>query len=389
MSDQHGGGATPLGPIPDPDGDDELSPTARRLHDALAAREAGLRPTDRLEEIRMTSRTAHRRSRARAVVAAAGVAAVVVVGGGGYALAQRGDDSVRTVAGSPSSTSAPSTPAPATSGDPGGAATTAATSSTPSSSAATTSPGTSGAPSTTSAGTGGALPSGAASVPVYWLGGQPAKLYREFVRGGEAVDDPTRALRLMLAGAPADPDYTSPWSPDPTATVTRSGGRLVVDLAASAAAGGGAGGGADLALQQLVHTVTAAAGDDAPVEIRVDGKARPTLFGVAVPETLTRAPQVDVQAPAWITRVTPGTGSVAVEGVGTAFEGTLLYTLTDSAGVEVARDSVQAGANGTFGEFSFTAAVPAGTYTLAVFAPDESGGEGAGPVGDTKTVTVH
>lgn len=32
---------TPLGPLPDPDGDDELSPTARQLRDALAARAAG------------------------------------------------------------------------------------------------------------------------------------------------------------------------------------------------------------------------------------------------------------------------------------------------------------------------------------------------------------
>jgi hypothetical protein len=66
----------------------------------------------------------------------------------------------------------------------------------------------------------------------------------------------------------------------------------------------------------------------------------------------------------------------------------LLYTLTNSAGAEVARNSVQAGANGTFAEFSFTAAVPAGTYTVAVFAPDESDGEGPGSVGDTKTVTI-
>lgn len=223
-------------------------------------------------------------------------------------------------------------------------------------------------------------------MPVYWLGGQPAKLYREYVKAGSGANDATNALRAMLSGSPTDPDYSSPWSKDATATVSESGGKLVVDVAASAASGST--GDATLALQQLVYTVTAAAGDDQPVELRVGGKAGQSVFGTSVPASLSRAPQADVQAPAWITSVSPSAGSVTVKGVGTGFEGTLLYTLTNAAGAEVARDSVQAGANGTFAEFSFTAAVPAGTYTLSVFAPDESDGEGSGPVGDTKTVTI-
>ncbi|MEZ0164217.1 Gmad2 immunoglobulin-like domain-containing protein [Kineococcus sp. LSe6-4] len=375
---------TPSGPLPDPDGDDDLSPTARRLRDALAARAADARPTDRLEEIRMTSRAARRRSRAWSAVA--GVAAVVVVGGGAYAVTQRADDNVSTVAASTSAapeTSAADPSSPASSS----AATSASSAST---SGATSSASTTDAPAT-GAGTGaatGSLPSGAATVPVYWVGGQPARLFREYVEAGTGENDPTNALRAMLAGKPSDPDYSSPWSADPDATVTAGGGRLVVDLSAAAASGTAGAGGAQLAVQQLVHTVTAAAGSNDPVEVRVDGRARPSLFGTTVAETVSRAPQAEVQAPAWITSVTPGAGSVTVKGVGTAFEGTLLYTLTDAAGTEVARDAVQAGANGTFGEFTFTAQVPAGTYTVAVFAPDESGGE-AGPVtGDTKTVTV-
>ncbi|MEZ0492118.1 Gmad2 immunoglobulin-like domain-containing protein [Kineococcus sp. TBRC 1896] len=368
---------TPSGPLPDPDGDDDLSPTARQLRDALAARAAAARPTDRLEEIRMTSRTTRRRSRAWAAVA--GVAAVVVVGGGAYAVTLRADDDVSTVAASTSAAPESSSAAPSTS-----AATGAAPSTT------TDAPATSSGAGT-SAGTGaaaGSLPSGAATVPVYWVGGQPARLFREYVEAGTGGNDPTNALRAMLAGEPSDPDYSSPWSADPDATVTSGDGRLVVDLSAAAVGGGAGPGGGELAVQQLVYTVTAAAGANDPVEVRVDGRVRPDLFGTSVAETVSRAPQADVQAPAWITSVTPARGSVTVEGVGTAFEGTLLYTLTNTAGTEVARDAVQAGANGTFGEFSFTAQVPAGTYVVAVYAPDESGGE-AGPVtGDTKTVTV-
>ncbi|WP_380157267.1 Gmad2 immunoglobulin-like domain-containing protein [Kineococcus sp. R86509] len=378
---------TPLGPLPDPAGHDELSPTARQLQDALAARAAGVQPTDRLEEIHMTSRANRRRSRTRGGLVAAGVAAVVVVGGGAFALTQRGDDNVTTVASTASSSTSPSSSTPSTSSS------TPAADSTPMSSQPTGSGGTSAATSLTSApatstagGTGGTLPTGATSVPVYWLGGQPAKLYREYVKAGSGANDATNALRAMLSGSPTDPDYSSPWSKDATATVSESGGKLVVDVAASAASGST--GDATLALQQLVYTVTAAAGDDQPIELRVGGKAGQSVFGTSVPASLSRAPQADVQAPAWITSVSPSAGSVTVKGVGTGFEGTLLYTLTNAAGAEVARDSVQAGANGTFAEFSFTAAVPAGTYTLSVFAPDESDGEGAGPVGDTKTVTI-
>jgi hypothetical protein len=375
---------TPLGPLPDPDGHEELSPTARQLRDALAARAAGAQPADRLEEIRMSSR-ANRRSRSRATLAVAGVAAVVVVGGGALALTQRGDDAVTTVAATSSSSSTSASaaaPSPSAATTPP-AADGAVPQSSPAATSVTTAPATS-AP----VGTGGSLPTGATSVPVYWLGGQPARLFREYVPAGSGADDATNALRAMLAGGPGDPDYASPWSPDDTATVSESGGRLVVDLAASAGAGDVEVGDADLAVQQLVYTVTAAAGEDLPVELRVDGRTGGTLFGVEVAATSSRAPQADVQAPAWITKVTPGAGSVTVAGVGTAFEGTLLYTLTNSAGAEVARNSVQAGANGTFAEFSFTAAVPAGTYTVAVFAPDESDGEGPGSVGDTKTVTI-
>jgi len=235
-----------------------------------------------------------------------------------------------------------------------------------------------------------ALPSGAATVPVYFLGDGTTKLFREFAKAAGPGDDATRALRAMLAGAAQDPDYTSPWSADDAARVTAVDGVLVVDLDGSAAATPLPAAQAAAAVQQLVYTVTAAAGDDLPVEVRVGAAARPTLFGHAVAQTVSRAPQADVQAPAWITSTSTATpGQVVVQGVGTGFEGTLLYAVTDAAGAEVARDAVQAGSNGRFAEFSVTVPLPAGTYTVAVEAPDESGGEGAATVADTKTVTVR
>ncbi|NAZ81203.1 hypothetical protein GTR02_05175 [Kineococcus sp. R8] len=375
---------TPTGPLP---GEDD--PTVRSLRDAMAARADAAQPGDRLADIRGRARARRRASRAWTAVATA--AAVVVVGGGAtYALTRPGPgDTVRLTAadtgpGPATSTPPPSTPAAPASADPAPSASETLAVAPP---AAT--PSTAEAPATATA-TPDPLPSGAATVPVYWLGEGSSKLFREFVPATGGGDDPTRALHAMLAGAAVDPDYTSPWSADPAATVASVDGTLVVDLDAGAAPGSLPAAQAEAALQQLVHTVTAAAGDDLPVQLRVDGRARAEVFGQAVPATLSRAPQADVQAPAWITSISTATpGRVVVEGVGTAFEGTLLCTVTDAAGTEVHRDAVQAGANGRYAQFSVTVPLPAGTYTVAVAAPDESGGEGPAPVGDTKTVTVR
>ncbi|MCI2240099.1 GerMN domain-containing protein [Paenibacillus sp. TRM 82003] len=370
----------PAGPLPDPDTD----PTARALRDALAARADAVQPTERLQEIRMSTNASRRSTRAWAAVATA--AAVVVVGGSAFALT-RGDGAVRTVASASTGTTQQGTTSPspaqdATTGAPA-EGTTGAT--TPPEAASTSDPG------TPAAGTGQALPAGSATVPVYWLGGDPQLLFREYVPAGDAADDATNALRAVLGGQPSDPDYASPWGPDASATVTAGEDRLVVDIAASAASGDAKAGDVTAAVQQLVYTVTAAAGEDVPVEIRVDGRSEPLVFGYALPETVSRAPQADVQAPAWITSVDTGTpGQVVVEGVGSAFEGTLLYTVTDASGAEVTRGPAQAGANGTFAEFSVTIPLPAGEYTVLVERPDESGGEaGAQPAGDTKSFTVR
>ena len=374
---------TPTGPLPD-----DEDATVRSLRRAMAARADAATPGDRLAQIHHRAHARRRATRAWTAVAAA--AAVVVVGGGtALALTRPGPgDTVRlTAASAAPSPAASTTPPPPTAPAPAPSTAVPAPAATRTAAATTPAPATSpvSSPAATSA-----LPSGAATVPVYFLGEGTTKLFREFARAGGTGDDATRALRAMLAGAAQDPDYTSPWSADDAARVTAQDGVLVVDLDGSAAATPLSSARAAAAVQQLVYTVTAAAGDDLPVEIRVGAAAQPTLFGHAVARTVSRAPQADVQAPAWITSTSTATpGRVVVEGVGTGFEGTLLYTVTDASGAEVARDAVQAGAGGRFAEFSVTVPLPAGTYTVAVQAPDESGGEAAAPVPDTKTVTVR
>lgn len=68
---------------------------------------------------------------------------------------------------------------------------------------------------------------------------------------------------------------------------------------------------------------------------------------------------------------------VTVRGEGTAFEGTLLYEVMRPETDEVvAHDFVQAGANGTVEPFEFTVELEPGFYTVRVWEPDASDGEG-------------
>jgi hypothetical protein len=71
------------------------------------------------------------------------------------------------------------------------------------------------------------------------------------------------------------------------------------------------------------------------------------------------------------------TGTVKVAGTGTASEGTLLYEVTDASGALVADGFANAGANGTLGVFSLAVPLGAGSYTVAIWAPDESDAEGS------------
>ncbi|PWJ54033.1 Immunoglobulin-like domain of spore germination [Quadrisphaera granulorum] len=79
-------------------------------------------------------------------------------------------------------------------------------------------------------------------------------------------------------------------------------------------------------------------------------------------------------------------GPMGIVGQGTAFEGTLLWKITQADGTVLSDGNTMAGANGDIGEFSISQTVQKGTCTpctAEVWAPDESGGEGL-PEGPAK-----
>jgi len=93
-----------------------------------------------------------------------------------------------------------------------------------------------------------------------------------------------------------------------------------------------------------------------------------------------------------ITTPTPGSTvsgpDVTISGTGTAFEGTLNWEIVPVGGATpVASGFATAGANGTPGPFTFSATVPTGTMTVAVWEPDMSAGESGTARHNLVTVT--
>jgi hypothetical protein len=224
-------------------------------------------------------------------------------------------------------------------------------------------------------------------------------LFREWDHVG--TPSAQAAVDRMLAGGPADPDFTSIWRPA-TATVEVGPDAITVNLGAEAFADAAVGSAAaQAAVQQLVYTVTAAASMTAPtgaatppVRILVDGRAGYNAWGavrLGVPMTRDTA----LAAPVWLETPSQGAqvaGRVNITGYGSAFEGNLLWEVTRGSGTVVKSGQVQVSGDATPKAFAVTVDLPPGTYTVSVWGNDPSGG--ANPDGprlnlDTKDFTVR
>lgn len=207
-------------------------------------------------------------------------------------------------------------------------------------------------------------------------------------------DDPlVLAVEEMVAG-PDDPDYSTAWNPATEVLgVTQADGVLTVDLSEDARTANIGSEGAALMIQQLVWTVTDAAGaDDAAVLLTVAGAPAGELWGAVSWDTpVTRADPMSVRMLVQIDEPREGaaTGTaVTVSGEAAVFEAVLPWSVLDAAGAEVTSGTTMTAEGQTFAPFSFTVDLEPGTYTVVITEDDPSGGEGGTPTSDTRTITV-
>jgi hypothetical protein len=228
------------------------------------------------------------------------------------------------------------------------------------------------------------LPTGP-DVPVYVLGNTEsgARLYREFRSGGAtATRDPVRAAVRLLGEPPRDPDYRTPWLRVPVTALTRSGPDVTVRFADAPRLLHA--GDSTVAVQQVVHTVTAA---DTKVErVRVIAPGLPAGLTAG---PLGRARQLDVLAPVWL--LTPADGAraarrVVLTGTASVFEATVTVEARQGTRV-VAKTFATASAGAPErGGWTATVTLPPGDYLLAAF--EVSARDGTELSTDTKRITV-
>lgn len=239
-------------------------------------------------------------------------------------------------------------------------------------------------------------------IPLYWVAEsrRSFSLYREFRAVPDTGGPVASAVSAITRLEPLDPDYMTPWRPASRVSVSQVGTAIAVDLSRDAFANTQVGSElASRALQQLVYTATGAAqkaGTPASaVTITVDGAAFDAWGVIRLGEPMRRAPLVDVQAQTWVTSPQEGeelpAGTVTFKGFGTSFEANFLWEVRNGAGAVVAKGFTMGGTgDGGFGEFTFSAQLSAGKYSVKVSADDPSGGaEGPGAAVDDKSFTVR
>ncbi|HEY1132936.1 MAG TPA: Gmad2 immunoglobulin-like domain-containing protein [Nocardioides sp.] len=274
--------------------------------------------------------------------------------------------------------------------EPGGAATSSDDGSSPAPSDDAEGPGGDGTDEPTQGGDGGST--GDAATAVYFVADGPLgpRLVREFQAGGadlaSAVD--------LLSGSPVDPDYSNlvaGW----VQSAALDGDEIVATV------DGGAPGeevdtDASLAVQQVVYTLQAAAGDPHPVRF-VDSAGSDVTALAGATNPVAAAPQIDTLLLVNVTDPAEGTavsGSFTATGRASSFENTVRWELRSDADGVVADGFTTAEGDWTTGLVPWEATVDvsglaAGTYTFVASTDDPSGGEGPGPAEDSKTITVQ
>lgn len=233
---------------------------------------------------------------------------------------------------------------------------------------------------------------------IYYLAEQDDgghRLYREFRKVTVADARPVAAaVNAMFQLPPLDRDYMSPWPADSRVVATEKSGDVVA-IQLNAGAIGGPDQDAELAtmaIQQLVHTATAADPTVREVQILVDGDPLVKLWGQPVgAQPISRAAASTALGPVWI--IEPAEGDTVgrtftATGTAEVFEATVSYEVLRPDGGLVADGSIIANtAESSRGQWSTQLTLEPGTYVLRFFYHSADDGTPRGI--DTKTINVR
>jgi len=246
------------------------------------------------------------------------------------------------------------------------------------------------------------------SVPVFFVGDTPQgpRLFAE--QREVEVDNPVaESLALLEAGDATDPDYRTLVPADSLEGDAGFDGigddgyyaLNLTDAQWTERPAGMSKAQAELAVQQLVYTLLAQAGDGevegatGGVDFYLDGE-HVTYLGVV--GTVNPAPSIDVRALVNVTSPAEGatvSGTFSATGLANSFEATVPWEVRDESGAVVVQGfSTAEGAYDKLYPWEATVDVSdldPGTYTFAALTDDPSGGEGGGPTEDTKTIVVE
>jgi Immunoglobulin-like domain of bacterial spore germination/Sporulation and spore germination len=239
-------------------------------------------------------------------------------------------------------------------------------------------------------------------VPVYYITEttQGDRLAREF-RDVPAPEGPlVAAVATMLAEPARDPDYQSYWLSDTQVRrIEIAENAIEVDFTGETDYTSVPDDIAQLAVQQLVYTVTAAASDAGlngglPVQILVDDQPPAEMWGqLDLSEPIARAPQANVRQLVQIDEPLDGAvlGRTATfRGVALAYEAQVYWQVFDDEGHVVEEGFTLTTDSSTFAPFTFEVELEPGFYSVVVTESDPTGGaEGPGPMSDTKNFSVE
>ena len=238
------------------------------------------------------------------------------------------------------------------------------------------------------------------TVPVYFAGQTPQglRLYREF-RRVSAANPLEESASLLTAGDTLDPDYQGLFPGGSFTSVELSADSIVVtvpDDSWTSRPSGMNKAKARLAAASLVYSLQGVAQARKPVSVQTtDGTVVP-LFGVESPITVQKGRELTTLAMVNITAPEQGSAvsgdTLSASGRANSFEATVPWQIL--RGNDVVLDGF-ATADGAYDklypwqtEIDVSSLEP-GDYTFAAMTADPSGGEGGGPVRDTKDFTLE